>query len=82
MVKIKTKIDPCLKITVKKTADFKKLYDEFTEVLLKRKEERDRLKAEKQAEAEAKKAEESASAAAAEGDDAKPADSSAPTPDE
>ena len=49
VVRIKTRPDPCLKISVKRSADFQKLYDEFAAQLQARKEERDRLKAEAEA---------------------------------
>ena len=53
VVRIKTRPDPALKIVVKRTSDFQKNFDEFALQLQQRREERDRLKAEKQAEAAA-----------------------------
>lgn len=50
VVRIKTKSDPGLKIVVKKSADFQKNFDEFAAQLQQRRDERDRLRAEKQAE--------------------------------
>jgi len=50
--KIKTRSEPALKITVKRTDDFQKNFDEFALVLQKRREERERLKAEKKAKEE------------------------------
>ena len=62
VVKIKTRADPALKITIKKSSEFQKHFDDFALILQQRREERDRLKAEKAATkaAEAKAAEEEA----------------------
>ena len=49
VMRIKTSPDPCLKIFVKRSDDFQKLYDEFAAQLQARREERDRLKAEAKA---------------------------------
>ena len=51
VVRIKTRPDPALKITVKRSTDFQKNYDEFSAQLQQRREERDRLKAEQKASA-------------------------------
>ena len=45
VVKIKTKAEPALKITIKRSADFQKNFDSFAEALQKRREERDRERA-------------------------------------
>ena len=45
MVRIKTRPDPGLKITIKRSVDFQKNFDEFSAQLLQRREERDKLKA-------------------------------------
>ena len=50
VIRIKTRSDPALKIVVKPTTDFKKNFDEFALQLQQRREERDRLRAEKDAE--------------------------------
>jgi len=53
VIRIKTQPVPCLKITVKRSTDFQEKFDEFAATLQVKREERDRLKAEKEAEAEA-----------------------------
>ncbi len=70
VVRIKTKADPSLKIVVKKGADFQKNFDEFAAELLKRREEREQLKAEKKAaqEAAAEAAKEESTLAVADGE--------------
>jgi hypothetical protein len=71
--KIKTRPDPCLKITVKRSDDFQKKFDDFAKVLEERREERARLQEQKKAEAEEAKAADSAKAATDEADAAKAA---------
>ena len=57
VVKIKTRSEPGLKIVVKRTADFQQHYDAFALKTQEKREERDRLRAEKKAEQEANEAE-------------------------
>ena len=58
VVKIKTTVDPALKIQIKRTAEFQEKYDSFAKALEERREERNRLK-EEAAKAEAATQEES-----------------------
>ena len=46
VVKIKTTVDPALKIQIKRTAEFQEKYDSFAKALEERREERNRLKEE------------------------------------
>ena len=46
VVKIKTTVDPALKIQVKRTPEFQEKYDAFAQALQERRDERDRLKEE------------------------------------
>ena len=55
VMRIKTRPEPALTITVKRGNDFQKNYDEFAAVQKTRKEERERVKAEKDAEKAAPK---------------------------
>ena len=71
VVKIKTRSEPALKITIKKAADFQKNFDEFAAVLQKRRDEREQLKLEKKEAAEAAAAD---AAAAADKAESTPAD--------
>ena len=71
VIRIKTRPDPCLKIVVKKTAEFQKNFDEFAVQLQKRRDERDKLKAEKLAETEAEAEEKKEDASEAATDDPK-----------
>lgn len=47
VVRIKSRPDPGLKITIKRSSEFQKNFDDFNSQLLQKREERDRLKAEK-----------------------------------
>ena len=58
VVKIKTTVDPALKIQIKRTSEFQEKYDSFAKALEERREERNRLK-EEAAKAEAATQEES-----------------------
>ena len=49
VIRIKTKPDPCLKITVKRTADFQKNFDEFATKMEVKMEAKETRKAEKEA---------------------------------
>lgn len=53
VVKIKTTVDPALKIQVKRTPEFQEKYDAFAKALEERREERTRLKEEEAAKAAA-----------------------------
>ena len=53
VVKIKTTVDPALKIQIKRTAEFQEKYDSFAKALEERREERTRLKEEEAAKAAA-----------------------------
>ena len=53
VVKIKTTVDPALKIQLKRTADFQEKYDTFAKALEERRDERNRLKEEEAAKADA-----------------------------
>lgn len=76
VVKIKTRSEPALKITIKKAADFQKNFDEFAAVLQKRRDEREQLRLEKKEAAEAAAADAATAEAAAAADKAEstPAD--------
>lgn len=69
VTKIKTRSEPGLKIVVRRTADFQKHYDAFALKTQERREERERIRAEKKAE------QDSAAEAAKADDEADPADS-------
>ena len=70
VVKIKTTVDPALKIQVKRTAEFQEKYDAFAKALEERREEKTRLKEEaaKAAAAQEESKEEPAPATEAESD--------------
>ena len=75
VTRIKTRPDPALKITVKRTADFQKNYDDFAQQLQQRREDRDRLKAEKLASEQVEESKESPAEdqkVAVDSDDSKP----------
>ena len=77
VVKIKTKSEPALKITVKPSADFQKNFDSFNEELQRRREERDRKRAE---EKQAREAEKTPDAKADDAKDETPAETAEEAP--